>query len=123
VQGVHEPPERGTPSPCEAQRMSTPLYHSYDPVTQRATEITTDTDAGLVFVHSQNTKPIVESAKAIASSFDPLVRRDTIHVARIPMVIYQRLQKLGITKDRKAFDAWLNDRDNSVFRTDDRSVL
>jgi len=102
--------------------MST-LYESYDPVAQRATEITTDTDAGLVFVHSQNTKPIVESAKAIAASFDPLVRRDTVHVARIPNVIYRRLEKLGITQDEKAFNAWLNHPDNAVFRTDDRSKL
>ena len=103
--------------------MSAPLYQSYDPVTQRATEITVDADDGLVFVHSQNTRPIVESAKRIASSFDPLVRRDTIHVARIPMVIWQQLQKLGITKDEKALNKWLNDPDNSVFRTDDRSKL
>jgi len=101
-----------------------PLYEHYDEVTQRATEITTDEDTGnLVFVHSQGTRDIVESAKTIASNFDPLVRRDTIHVARIPMNIYQRLQRMGITKDRKAFEAWLNDPDNCVFRTDDRSKL
>jgi hypothetical protein len=103
--------------------MSAPLYQSYDPVTQRATEITEDADDGLVFVHSQNTRPIVESAKRIASNFDPLVRRDTVHVARIPMVIWQQLQRLGITKDEAALNKWLNDPDNSVFRTDDRSVL
>jgi hypothetical protein len=103
--------------------MSAPLYQSYDPVTQRATEITEDADDGLVFVHSQNTRPIVESAKRIASNFDPLVRRDTVHVARIPMVIWQQLQRLGITKDEAALNKWLNDPDNSVFRTDDRSKL
>jgi hypothetical protein len=102
--------------------MSAPLYQHYDPVTQRATEITEDED-GLCFVHSQNTRPIVESAKRIASSFDPLVRRDTVHVARIPMVIWQQLQRLGITRDEAAFNKWLNDPDNSVFRTDDRSTL
>jgi hypothetical protein len=101
-----------------------PLYEHYDEVTQRATEITTDEDTGnLVFVHAQGTRDIVESAKAIASSFDPLVRRDTIHVARIPMNIYMHLKKLGIVADRKKFEAWLNDPDNCVFRTDDRSVL
>jgi hypothetical protein len=99
------------------------LYENYDEATQRATEITSDDDVGLVFVHSQNTKPIIESAKAIASSFDPLVRRDTTHVARIPINIYQHLQRLGITKDRKAFEAWLDHRDNCVFRTDDRRKL
>lgn len=99
------------------------IYEHYDPVTQRATEVETDPEAGLVFTHSQNTAPIVESAKAIASNFDPLVRRDTVHVARIPLVIWNRLQKLGIAQDEKRFNDWLNDRDNAVFRTDDRSKL
>jgi hypothetical protein len=103
--------------------MSNLLYSNYDPVTLRATEVDTDAEAGLVFTHSQNTRPIVESAKRIASNFDPLVRRDTVHVARIPMVIWQNLQRLGITKDEAALNRWLNDPDNCVFRTDDRSTL
>jgi hypothetical protein len=99
------------------------LYDRLDPVTGRYTEVETDHEAGLVFTHSQDTRPIVESAKAIASHFDPLVRRDTVHVARIPMVIWQNLQRLGITKDEAALNRWLNDPDNCVFRTDDRSTL
>jgi hypothetical protein len=102
--------------------VSQPLYEYYDEATLRATELTTD-DARLVFVHSQDTKPIVESAKRLASGFDPHARRDVVHVARIPTNIYRHLQRLGITQDRKAFDAWLNDPDNAVFRTDDRSTL
>lgn len=102
--------------------MSELLYHNFDPVTQRATEIQQE-DGGLVIWHSQNTREIVESAKRIAASFDPTIRRDTVHVARIPMNVYRQLQRLGITQDRKAFEAWLNDPDNSVFRTDDRSRL
>jgi hypothetical protein len=98
------------------------LYESFDPVTLRHTEVEREDD-GLLFVHSQNTKPIVESAKQIASNFDPTVRRDTVHVARIPLVIWNRLRKLGITDDEKALNAWLNDPDNCVFRTDDRSTL
>ena len=105
--------------------MKPPLYHSYDPVAERATEITTDAEAGLVFVHSQNTRPIVESAKQIASNFDPHRRNPDgiVHVARIPYVIWQRLQRLGITKDEKALNAWLDARDNRVFRTDDGRKL
>jgi hypothetical protein len=96
-----------------------PLYERYDPVTQRSTEVFTDGETGLpVFVKSQNTAPIVESAKTIAASFDPSVKRSITHVARIPMVIYQRLQMLGITKDPKAFNAWLDSRECRVFRTD-----
>ena len=99
------------------------IYENHDPVTLRHTEVETDPEAGLVFTHSQDTRPIVESAKAIASNFDPLVRRDTVHVARIPLVIWRRLQQLGITKDEKLLNKWLNDRDNRVFRTDDASTL
>jgi hypothetical protein len=76
-----------------------------------------------VFTHSQDVRPIVESAKAIAASFDPLVKRDTTHVARIPLVIWRQLQKLGITKDEKAFNAWLDGRDQRVFRVDDGRKL
>ena len=103
--------------------MSTPLYASYDPVTQRATEVTTEPDGSTLYIHSQNTRPIVESAKRIAASFDPTVRRDTVHVARIPIVIWRQLQRLGIAQDEKRLNAWLNDRDNAVFRTDNRSKL
>lgn len=103
--------------------MGTLIYENYNQTTGRVTEVETDPEAGLVFTHSQNTRPIVESAKAIASGFDPHVRRDTVHVARIPLVIWRRLQQLGITKDEKLLNAWLNERDNSVFRTDDRSKL
>ena len=98
------------------------VYDRHDPVTGRYTEVETE-GKGLIFVHSQDTDPIVASAKAIASGFDPLVRRDTIHVARIPLVIWRRLQQLGITKDEKLLNKWLNDRDNRVFRTDDASTL
>jgi hypothetical protein len=103
-----------------------PLYHSYDPTTERATEITADSDAGgLTFVHAQNTRQIVESAKRIASNFDPHRRNPDgfTHVARIPMVIWRQLQRLGITKDEKALNAWLDARDNRVFRTDDARKL
>ena len=100
------------------------LYESWNPVTQRATEVSTD-GGDLVFVHSQNTKPIVESAKALAANFDPHVPRPhgMTHVARIPLVIWRQLEKLGITKDEKALNAWLDNRDNRVFRTDDARKL
>jgi hypothetical protein len=99
------------------------IYEHYDPVTQRATEVDAGDPGELVFVHSQNTRPIVESAKRIASSFDPHVRRDTVHVARIPMVIWTQLQKLGITKDPRLLNDWLNGRDQRAFRCDDGSTL
>ena len=98
------------------------LYESWNPETLRGTMVTED--AGKVYLsHSQDTRPIVESAKRIASDFDPLVRRDTIHVARIPIGVYRQLERDGVVQDRARFTKWLNERDNAVFRTDDRSTL
>ena len=96
--------------------MGSLIYENWDPVARRYTEIETDQHAGLVITHTQDTK-------AIASNYDPLIRRDTIHVARVPLVVWLRWTKLGITRDPKRLAAALNDRDNSVFRVDDRSKL
>lgn len=100
-----------------------PLYERYDPLTLRNTEVERDPDTGhLVFIHSQDTKPIIESAKAIASCADPSAawrRNGWVHVARIPMPEYLRIQALGITDDPKAFDEYLNLRETRLFRTDD----
>ena len=100
----------------------TPFYHTWDPVTQRSTEIVTDSETGLpVIISSQNTRPIVESAKQLASAFDKHTPRpDGItHVARIPSVIVRQLMRTGIWYDQKALNAWLDARDNRVFRVDD----
>lgn len=101
------------------------IYESYNPVTRRATEVTSDSD-GLTFIHSQDTRPIVESAKALASNFDPIAARPAhgfTHVARIPRVIWNELERLGITQDEKAMNRWLDERDNRVFRVDDARKL
>lgn len=106
--------------------MTRTIYEGFNEQTLRATEITIDSESGLpIIVHSQNTRPIVESAKALASNFDRHRRnRDGFtHVARIPGVIYQQLTKLGITRDAKAFDAWLNSREARLLRTDDGRKL
>lgn len=104
--------------------MSAAVYESWDPATLRSTEVSLDPDlAGLVIAHTQDTRPIVESAKRIASNFDATVRRDIVHVARIPRNVWRRLQRTGVAYDQRALNAWLNDPDNSVFRTDDRSTL
>jgi hypothetical protein len=105
--------------------MKPPLYYSYDPVTTRATKITEDDDVGLVILHTQRTAEIIESNKRLASNFDKHRRNpDGItHVARIPMVEWQRIQRLGITKDEKAFNKYLNSRECRLFRTDDGRKL
>ena len=104
------------------------LYDNYNETTRRGTTIEIDSETGLpLIVQTQDLKPIIEANKRQANAFDKhqaRQQRDGItHVARIPMVIWQQLQKLGITKDQKALNAWLDERDNRVFRTDDSRRL
>jgi hypothetical protein len=42
---------------------------------------------------------------------------DMARVASIPISLFHDLEQKGITKDEKAFKAWLNDPDNRFFRT------
>ena len=100
------------------------LYDNWNPVTRRGTTIEIDSETGLpLIVQTQDLKPIIEANKRQAMQLRQAPGQkqpDGItHVARIPMVIWQQLQKLGITKDQKALNAWLDERDNRVFRTDD----
>lgn len=100
--------------------MSRALYERFDPLTTRHTVVTTDAESGQpIFRKSQHTTPIVDSAKALASSYDRHVRREVTHVARIPLVVWQRLEMLGITNDDKALAAWLDSREARAFRCDD----
>jgi hypothetical protein len=98
------------------------LYDNYDAVTRRATTIEVDSESGLpIIVRTQDTRPIVESAKAIASNFDKHThgRQNIVHVARIPAVQWAQLCRLGITRDPVAFTAWLNSREARALRCDD----
>jgi hypothetical protein len=100
------------------------ILDTWNPVTRRSTELVIDGETGLpLIVHTQDTKPIIEHCKRLASNFQGTNREDITHVASIPLVVYRQLEALGITKDRKAFDRWLDERDNRVFRTDDARRL
>lgn len=100
--------------------MTTLLYDAWNPVTRRSTSIELDSETGLpVIVQTQDFKPILEANRRQANNFDPYLRTDTRHVARIPMVVWQRLMRTGVAKDERALNAWLDDPDNRAFRTDD----
>ena len=104
------------------------LYDHTNPATRRRTRVTVDAETLLpLIVSSQDTGPILDSAKALASNFDPIKPRtgsdEWTHVARIPLVIFQQLQKLGITRDEAAFNAWLQLPEAAHLRTDDRRTL
>jgi hypothetical protein len=62
--------------------------------------------------------PIIEENK-VAFNGDHARHGDGLgrKVASIPLHIWMDLYKRGITRDKKAFARWLNDSDNSVWRT------
>ena len=100
------------------------LYERYDPVTTRYTEIVTDSETGLPLItYTQNTRAIVEANKRAAANFTGTNKHGFTRVASIPNVVVQRLMQTGVWYDEKAMNAWLNDRDNRVFRTDDARRL
>jgi hypothetical protein len=98
------------------------LIHTSNETTGRATSLVIDDETGCpVIVSFQNAVPIMESAKAIAANFDRHAARkqDFTHVARIPANIWARLNELGIARDEKAMNVWLNSREARYFRCDD----
>jgi hypothetical protein len=67
---------------------------------------------------TQDVTSIVESTKASFNSTDERAKwGEGQYVASIPISIWQDLKKKGIADNEKLFKAWLNDRDNRVFRT------
>jgi hypothetical protein len=102
------------------------IYESYDAVTTRGTEVLIDADTGLpLIVRTQDVRPIIESAKRIASNFDKYRARkqEFVHVARIDNNTFANLTRLGITRDERAFNGWLNTREGRAFRCDDGRKL
>jgi hypothetical protein len=100
------------------------LYDGYNPVTARSTTIELDAETGLPVITSvQNTTPILERAKQLASNFDPYQRKDMTHVMTIPAVMWRQLVRLGIAQDPVAFRAWCNSREARLLRTDDGRKL
>ena len=63
---------------------------------------------------------VIESTKGAFNQTDERApwKGDVHKVASIPMVIYHELAKISNNfKDQRVVRKWLNDRDNSVFRT------
>ena len=65
----------------------------------------------------QNVTPHLEAAKQQYNSTDERARwGEMAHVATIPLSVMMHLRKTGIADDDKKFKAWLNARDNRLFR-------
>ena len=66
----------------------------------------------------QNVTPFIERAKREYNAKDRHSRwGDMQKVATIPFVVMQQLKQSGISDDPKRMKAWLNDRQNQMFRT------
>lgn len=80
----------------------------------------------LIVKQSQDISAIIEANKADYNETDANTKwgegQLSNRVARIPLAVFQDLEKLGITRgftviDQKRFKEWLNNPDNQVFRT------
>jgi hypothetical protein len=97
-----------------------------NPVNFRQSAVHADGDGGIIIETRQDISDILEQNKKEYNSFDEKARwSDEIFgnkVASIPMTVIDDLNAKGIMRgfavlDEKRFKAWLNERDNRVFRT------
>lgn len=79
------------------------------------------TDDDAVIVKEQDVTWIVESNRA---AFDSAPKRwgDMTHVGRIPMTVYDELQRKGILGDQQELAKWLNDPANAMWRVRPGSI-
>lgn len=77
-------------------------------------------DLEIHHVVTQDIEPTLKLTKALRDNahLDNFANKDSgwKRVAEIPRVLYDQLQKQGITRDKKKFRAWLNDYANKPFR-------
>jgi hypothetical protein len=97
-----------------------------NPVKFRDSVVHSDGDGGIVIETKQDISAILEQNQKEYNSYDERARwSDHLFgnkVASIPMTVIDELNKQGIMRgfailDEKRFKAWLNERDNRVFRT------
>jgi hypothetical protein len=97
-----------------------------NPVNFRQSAVHADGDGGIIIETRQDISDILEQNKKEYNSFDEKARwSDNLFgnkVASIPMTVIDDLNTKGIMRgfavlDEKRFRAWLNERDNRVFRT------
>lgn len=83
-----------------------------------------DVDDKLVISTEQNISGLIDANKEEYNTADSKWHDNALQnrVARIPLKVFEQLEKEGITRgftviDQKRFKAWLNNPDNLVFRT------
>jgi len=97
-----------------------------NPTNFRQTAVHADGEGGIVIETKQDITGIIEQNKKEYNSFDERAKwSDELFgnkIASIPFTVIDELNKQGIMRgfavlDEKRFKAWLNERDNRVFRT------
>ena len=97
-----------------------------NPVKFRDSTVHADGDGGIVIETKQDISDILEQNKKEYNSYDERAKwSDHLFgnkVASIPLTVIDDLNAKGIMRgfavlDEKRFKAWLNERDNRVFRT------
>ena len=92
----------------------------------RETTVHADGNGGIVIQTTQDITDILEQNKKEYNSYDERAKwSDELFgnkIASIPFTVVDELNKQGIMRgfavqDEKRFKAWLNERDNRVFRT------
>jgi len=92
----------------------------------RQSAVHSDGEGGIIIETRQDITDILEQNKKEYNSYDERAKwSDNLFgnkVASIPMTVIDDLNKQGIMRgfavlDEKRFKAWLNERDNRVFRT------
>jgi hypothetical protein len=101
--------------------MSNRRVLDYDPATGITQWFHYDEITGDVGLETQqDVELVIEGTKEAFNQTDARQpwKGDVHKVASIPMVIYHELAKISNNfKDQRVIRKWLNDRDNSVFRT------
>jgi hypothetical protein len=97
-----------------------------NPVNFRKTAVHSDGDGGIIIETKEDITAILEQNKKEYNSYDEKARwSDDLlgnKIASIPFTVIDELNKQGIMRgfhivDQKRMKAWLNERDNRVFRT------
>jgi hypothetical protein len=91
-----------------------------DPIVRRRHVFHTEGD-DIIVETLQDVEPNLERTKAQFNQFPHKAAQkfkgDMHKVAEIPLTVWEDLKRRGIADDEAALKRWLDDRDNSVFRT------
>lgn len=90
----------------------------HDPLTGITRWFHYDDDNDQFYIQTQQeTEDLIDQNKRELNEASSGWSGDWHKVASIPLTVFMRLQKEGITTDQAALKKWLNDPNNAYFRT------